>query len=220
MRFRGKGSLNEVSLIVVVPEGSEVVRGGKATGKMIETQVDQSLMNPEKVKTGEQQKTGMKKYVKTGEAQNVADTNPYLNSKNTKVEKGVDGKPYEYVDHKTYYTMDQIDAITKAAGDKAFKMEKGGRTFDVYGVKADLLFNSNNETVINTKKPMAPTANKQFGKDVFEKQEAVTKAAKEYRDNNLEEYKEVMNQKAPDAEAEPKEVSVKSNEAEMDAPNI
>lgn len=219
MRFRGKGALNDVSLIVTIPEeGYEVQKNEKLTGKMIEVQVDQSLMNPEKVEKGEQQKAGMDRYVKTGEAQNIADTNPYLESKTVKVEKGADGKPFEFVTHNSFYSVEQVEDIIKAAGDKKFEADINGKKCSVLGVKANLLF-SNGKTVINTKKPMAPTANKQFGKEILAKQEAVTKAAKTFRDKDPEAYKKLMSQESP-VKAEAKEVKVNKKEAEMETPEV
>ena len=232
MRAKGAGSLKDVSLIVIVPQGE---LGNTKTGKMIEIQKDQSLMNPDRVITGAQQKAAMSKQNSKGEAQNVADTNPYLVSKERTIEN--EKGELTYVDHKLNYATSQIDKIVEAAGDKNFELEKDGRMFTVYGIKADLRITKDGKGfAVDTSKEMSPSDNKHFGIEMLEKQEAVTQAAKIFRDNHRDEFNKIMGVDAKETsakeekpkakkavKAEVKEVKVntsKETEAEAETPNV
>lgn len=150
--FKGK------NLIVEITKKTE-------KGAFVVAQVDQSLMNPDKVAAGEHG------------AKQVPDTNPFINS-HKETFKAPDGKDVEFVSHETFYFNSQLDAMRAAAGSKA--VEIGGH--EVLGIKADLLSTPKNGVIINTKAPMAPTANHRFGKSVLDHQSAVTDAARIYRD--------------------------------------
>lgn len=152
--LKGQGSHKDVSLIVEVMHGND-------KGKFLTVQIDQSLKNPESVRSGK----------------STADTNPYLVSKEVEHPNG--GK---YVSHMAFYQNSQIDKILAAA--KEAKLPDGK---SIYGLKATVFPQVGedkkpnfNALVIDTKKPMEATANPRFGKTTLEKQAAVMSAAKDH----------------------------------------
>lgn len=122
-------------------------------------QVDQSLLNFEKVKTGEKK----------------ADSNPYLTTMTLK---------NGFVTHALRYTEKQFEQIKKAAGDniRNVSLSQCSRkaTGQIYGINASLVITENG-FAIDTTKPMTETKNHWFGMNTLVKQNEVTKAAKEYR---------------------------------------
>lgn len=169
MDYRGlkrEEALENRSLIVELgPEKFD--EEGKKVGQYAEIQVDQSRMNPDKIRTGEKK----------------AQTNPYLASK--KVE-GVNPKTkehYEYTNHQRFYQASQIDAMVKAAGKKSVQVKDvNGKDHTVLGITANLVNTKDHSLVVDTSKPMAPTKNPYFGKNVLDKQKAVTEAARDFAD--------------------------------------
>lgn len=167
--IHGYKSLDDKNLIVYEP----VSRSKKPKDVFsLTVQVDQSLLNPDKVRSGEKK----------------ADSNPYLST--YKLKNG-------FVTHAMTYTKDQFDLIKKAAG--GFKpirnVVKGPIVGYVYGINASLLITKIGFR-IDTSKPMKKTKNPQFGTNVLIKQKAVTMAAKEYRAKQME--KTVSNAKQKD----------------------
>lgn len=150
--FKGK------NLIVEIVKETE-------KGAYLVAQVDQSLMNPDKVAAGEH-----------GDKQ-LPDTNPFVNSHKESFQNK-EGETVTYVSHDNFYFKSQVDAMREAAGKKS--VEIGGH--EVLGLKADLLSTPKSGVIINTKAPMGPTTNHRFGKTVLDKQAAVTDAARIYRD--------------------------------------
>ena len=167
--LRGKGAFENVSLIVRLPEkGTIPATDEKKGARFLEIQVDQSLRNAEKVASGESK----------------ADTNPYLVSYKKDHPNGG-----EYVSHRDKYWENQFQAIEAAAkdpdpkdpkhpNDKIVTLDNGDT---LYGIQASLTKNARGNLMIDTTKPMRRTRNPYFGRNVLEKQEAVTKAAKEAR---------------------------------------
>lgn len=164
--LRGQGAFKDVSLIVFAPtNGSGKSKDGKTNGKYLDVQVDQSLKNPDKVLTGEAQ----------------ADTNPHLTSR--KVQHPSGG---EYVSHRVFYKQSQLEAIANAAGKNYTHEINGEKPGTVYGVCASLLKNAKGELLIDTSKEMTHTKNPKFIKTILERQAAVTTAAREFRDAQIQ----------------------------------
>jgi hypothetical protein len=186
--LRGQGAFQGVNLIVHAPAKGVVMKDGKETGRFLDVQVDQSLKNADKVKSGEAQ----------------ADSNPHLASYEAKGKQG-----NTFVSHRVFYSEKQMEAIKAAAGKKVATLENGDA---VYGIKADVMKNSKGQLLINTEHDMTPSKNPYFGKNVLDKQNAVTGAAKEYR----------TAQRAAEAEAKTPEVEAEAQakEAENDAPDV
>lgn len=170
---------------------------GQVKGYYVDAQLDQSLMKPDTVKEGKGGKSGVQ----------LPDSNPHLNSRER---KSLDGKS-TYVDHRFFVSKTALDKMYKASEGKNFIENKG--TEDqriVMGINADLFINKDKEVVINTAKEMGPTTNPQFGKTVLDKQEAVTKAKKEYNANSIKnrakeasaekEIQEEVSKEAPEAD--------------------
>jgi hypothetical protein len=167
--LHGKGAFENVSLIVKLPaKGVIPATDGKKGAFFLEIQVDQSLRNPDKVASGESK----------------ADTNPYLVSYDKEHPNG--GK---YVSHRDKYWENQFKAIEAAAkdpdpkdpkhpNDKIVTLDNGDK---IYGIQASLTKNARGNLMIDTTKPMSRTRNPYFGRNTLEKQEAVTKAAKDAR---------------------------------------
>ena len=167
--LHGKGAFENVSLIVKLPaKGTIPAADGKKGARFLEIQVDQSLRNPDKVASGESK----------------ADTNPYLVSYDKEHPNG--GK---YVSHRDKYWENQFKAIEAAAkdpepkdpkhpNDKIVTLDNGDK---IYGIQASLTKNARGNLMIDTTKPMSRTRNPYFGRNTLEKQEAVTKAAKDAR---------------------------------------
>ena len=164
--LRGQGAFKDVNLIVFAPtNGSGKSKDGKTNGKYLDVQVDQSLKNPDKVLTGESQ----------------ADTNPHLTSR--KVQHPSGG---EYVSHRVFYKQSQLEAIANAAGKNYTREIKGEKPGTVYGVRASLLKNAKGELLIDTSKEMTHSKNPKFTKTILERQAAVTTAAREFRDAQIQ----------------------------------
>ena len=164
--LRGQGAFKDVNLIVFAPtNGSGKSKDGKTNGKYLDVQVDQSLKNPDKVLTGEAQ----------------ADTNPHLTSR--KVQHPSGG---EYVSHRVFYQQSQLEAIANAAGKNYTRGIKGEKPGTVYGVRASLLKNAKGELLIDTSKEMTHSKNPKFTKTILERQAAVTTAAREFRDAQIQ----------------------------------
>lgn len=155
--LRGQGAFQGVNLIVHAPEKGAVVKEGKEVGRFLDVQVDQSLKNADKVKSGEAK----------------ADSNPHLASYEAKGKNG-----NTFVSHRIFYSESQFNAMKDAAGKKAATLENGD---SVYGIQADLTKNAKGQLVVNTEHDMKPTHNPHFGKNVLDKQASVTKAAKDVR---------------------------------------
>lgn len=189
--LKGEGAFQNVSLIVKLPaKGMLPGKDGKSDAYFLEVQVDQSLKNPDKVASGEAE----------------ADTNPYLVSYTKEHPSGG-----EYTSHRDKYWGSQFDAIVKAATDPnpknpksphntMFETENGDK---IYGITANLTKNAHGNLIIDTRGPMERTRNPRFGKNVLARQEAVTEAARVFREQMAE-------KTAPE----------KTVEAEMDAPEV
>ena len=146
-----------------VNEKGEVTNQG---GQFLTVQIDQSLKNPDKVKTG----------------QSKADPYPFLN---TKDEPSIKGDGSTYKNHQKFYSASQIEKIRENA--KATTVNRNGKDVEVLGIKADLVQLGKGEGyLINTKNPIEATANPRFGKTVLDKQEAVVTAANEYSHSQRE----------------------------------
>lgn len=174
--LRGKGAFSNRSLIVTSPKAGIVyedkTKKDVIKGRFLDVQVDQSLMNPDKVREGKGPEAG--KETKSGAMTIAPQTNPHLVSNEVDHPNGG-----TYVNHRTYYTEEQYQSMAKAAGKKSFKTDKGDQ---VLGIQANLTKNAKNELIVNTAKPMSATRNPYFGKNVLKNQDAVTKAAREFRD--------------------------------------
>ena len=197
--LRGKGAFSNRSLIVTSPKAG-IVYEDKAKkdvikGRFLDVQVDQSLMNPDKVREGKGPEAG--KETKSGAMTIAPQTNPHLVSNEVDHPNGG-----TYVNHRTYYTEEQYQSMAKAAGKKSFEPDKGDQ---VLGIQANLTKNAKNELIVNTAKPMSATRNPYFGKNVLKNQDAVTKAAREFRD---------VQREAEQAEAEAPQMD--AAEAQMD----
>lgn len=197
--LRGKGAFSNRSLIVTSSKAGIVyedkTKKDVIKGRFLDVQVDQSLMNPDKVREGKGPEAG--KETKSGAMTIAPQTNPHLVSNEVDHPNGG-----TYVNHRTYYTEEQYQSMAKAAGKKSFETDKGDQ---VLGIQANLTKNAKNELIVNTAKPMSATRNAHFGKNVLEKQDAVTKAAREFRDAQRE---------AKQAEAEAPQMD--AAEAQMD----
>lgn len=174
VKLRGKGSLQAQSLIVSLPKNGEYIakkgpNKGKLAGYFADVQLDQTLKNPDHVKDGK----------------TAAQTDPHLVSSRVKYEKG--GKTQYSTNHRIFYSKSQVDKMREAAnavkkGAKGKVQQYGDpekdpkHAVEVLGIKADLI-PTNKGLVVNTSKPMEPTGNYTFGKNILERQNAVTKAA-------------------------------------------
>lgn len=183
--LKGEGAFKGNNLIVHAPANAVLHedkndKNSPIKGRFLDVQVDQSLFPADKVATGEKS----------------ADTNPHLSS----VQKDHPNGGI-YVSHRTYYSEAQFQAITDAAGKKAATLENGDT---VYGITADVMKNAKGDLIINTKQPMSPTNNPFFGKNVLDKQAAVTDAAKAFKETERAAAKEAPEAEATvEAEAEP-----------------
>lgn len=158
--LRGKGAFQGVNLLVVAKEKALVRDENNKDvikGRYLDVQVDQSLKNPDKVKSGEAE----------------ADTNPHLVSF-TKEHNG-----NQYVSHAVYYAESQYQKMLEAAGKKNATLENGDT---VLGIQADLIKNTKGQVIVATDKPMEASKNRYFGKNVLDKQNNVISAAREHRD--------------------------------------
>lgn len=186
MRFSKPEELKKRNLIVKLDgtayakdqDGKEILdKDGKPTirGYYAEVQLDQSLYKPDKVRSGEVQ----------------VDANPYLASHEQSHPNGG-----TFVQHKEFYQKSQVDAML-AATKKTVEID--GKT--VFGIQADITpvkgTDGKTTMIINTSQEMGPSKNPYFGKNVLDKQAAVTTAAKEARDAQRAAQKE-----APEAQAE------------------
>ena len=164
--LRGQGAFKDVNLIVFAPINCfGKSKDGKTIGKYLDVQVDQSMKNPDKVLTGEVQ----------------ADTNPHLTSH--KAYHPIGG---EYVSHRVFYKQSQLEAIVNAAGKNYTRKIKAKKSGTVYGVRASLLKNAKGELLIDTSKEMTHSDNPKFTKSILERQAAVTTAAREFRDAQIQ----------------------------------
>lgn len=185
--LRGAGKMSKRNLIVDFYKKNAVVDKdtNQIKGYYVDAQIDQSLLNPEKVREGEVGKQ-------------APDSNPHLNSRER---NSLDGKS-TYVDHRFYVAKTALDKMWQASDKKNFIENKD--TEDeriVMGVNADLFINKDKQVVINTAKEMRPTTNPQFGKTVLEKQSAVTDAKKSFNAAQKAN-KEMENQAEVQTEAE------------------
>lgn len=194
VKLKGKGAFTAQSLIVTLTH--EVTKNGKTAGYYADAQIDQTLKKAENVRSG-----------KTD-----AQTDPHLASYRRQY-KGKDGKTRWSTKHDIFYSKSQVDAMKKAASDvkegtkpKIQEYKQG----TVLGIKGDLI-PTNHGLVINTSKPMAPTSNYTFGKNILERQDAVTKAAQAHETDVYEAQKaagktdNVKNMQAPEKSADGKE---------------
>ena len=198
MRFKKQEELKQRNLIVQ-EAGTAYAKdkNGKPTdevkGHYAIVSLDQSLYKPDKIKSGEA----------------TVDTNPYLASKTVDHPNGG-----QFVDHKVFYQKSQWDKMVEAAGKK--NVEIDGKT--VLGIQADITpvksseKDANGKTptvmIVNTAQPMGPSKNPYFGKTILDKQNAVTKAAKEVRAAQAE------TKTAPEVQAEAQ------TEAEAETPEV
>ena len=193
--LRGKGQFNDVPLIVNFPAKGRVSgKDGNEDAIYLEIQVDQSLRNPDKVAKGD---------VKKGEGIVPIQTNPYLVSYD---------KPHPdggtYVAHRDRYWPNQLEKIEKAAtasDPKLSKIVKCDNGDVLYGIRANLMQNTRGNLVIDTSKEIKISDNPHFGKNILDKQAAVTKAAKAYRDatrDSKSKAKSGKEAKAAEAQAE------------------
>lgn len=181
--LKGQGGFKGVNLIV--EDRGAYSKDGKEVGHFLDVQVDQSLKKADKILSGDAK----------------ADTNPHLVSTGV---KGKDGNTF--VSHSTFYSTSQYDKIMDAAGKKVFDAAVPGKddTHKVALVSADLTKNAKGSLIINTAHDMAESKNPYGGKNILEKQSAVTAAAREFRDAQRE-------KAAPEAQAEAPQASVEDS---------
>lgn len=198
--LKGKGSHTDRSLIVTIPDNGKKMSKkdpNKVVGYFVDVELDQTLKNKDKVKEGK----------------STAQTDPHLVS--TPVQyKGKDGKTKYATNHRTFYTADQVDKMRKAA--KAVeknhkpKVQMYGKD-EVLGIKASIT-STNHGYIINTAKPMAATDNYTFGKNIKERQNAVTGAAKDHE-------KAVYEASKSDPIKDTSKVETKDNDVSKDGPS-
>ena len=179
--LRGKGALQNASLILQI-------QGKNEKGAYVVAQIDQSLKNPAKV----------------AEGNSLADSNPFLNSREVEHPEGG-----TYVDHGKFYQQSQIDKMLEVAKET---VDKDGKP--VYGIEANLGIN-NGEVFINTSKDMGPTKNPRFGKNTMEAQENVRAAAKEFSAKQREDRTKDLT-----ADAEAKVPEMETPEISTDTPEV
>lgn len=117
-----KHEMKQHSLLVWVPKNSEYHLPGK-DGKLSDqvggnyaiVMLDQSLFNPDKIKSGEIKLMTSSKEDQ-GSMKGKVQTNPYLNSY-PKSFINKDGQKVTYTDHRTRYTASQMAAIAQATAD-------------------------------------------------------------------------------------------------------
>lgn len=187
--LRGKGAHKDVSVIFEV-------MGKNDKGAFVNVQVDQSLKNPDKVRDGS----------------SVADTNPYLVSREVEHPQGG-----TYVDHSLFYQNSQLEQMMDVAKETA---KPDGKA--IYGIKASV-FPQKGENgkpdfsrlVIDTSKPMEQTANPRFGKNTWENQMAVQEAARDAaKEKRAERVKNIQ------AEAENQGAEMEAPEMAVDEPEV
>lgn len=188
-RLQGAGSHKDVSVLFEI-------MGQNEKGAFVNVQVDQSLKNPDKIREGKSQ----------------ADSNPYLVSREVDHPNG--GK---YVDHTLFYQNSQIEKMKEGA--KATVKPDGkalyGAKVTVFPQKGESGKANFSRMVIDTKKPIEPTANPRFGKTTWDKQMAVNEAAKAYaKEKRAERTKSIQ------AEAENQGAEVAAPEMENDQPAV
>lgn len=173
-KFEGKGSMTQQSLIVHMPPNGIVYakdKEGNPTkgikGRYLDIQLDQSLRKPEKIAQG--QVKGIQK-------------DPHLTNANAHF-KAKDGKTKYFTSHREFYSTEQIDKMQKAAGKKIVTGKDKSVTM---GITANIMSKAPGHFIINTSKEMGPTKNPYFGKNIMEKQDAVTKAMQDYSNKQYE----------------------------------
>lgn len=190
--LKGKGAMQGVNLIAKIGAAVHDKETGEIKGHFVEVQVDQSLKKPDKILDGT----------------SMADSNPYLSSVEQQHPNGG-----TYVSHMKYYSESQIDAMRAGAGKKSFTApDAKGQEHEVLGIKANVMKASDGALIVNTKAPIEPTSNPHFGRTVFEKQAAVTKAAKQARAARIEANKAAQTEKAAEVEGVEAEAAVEVEE--------
>ena len=166
INLKGKGAMTDRSLIVTIPDNGVVMDKKdphRVLGHFVDVQLDQTMKHAESVRTGKSE----------------AQTDPHLVGQYTKF-KGKDGKQHGFTNHRIFYSESQIDKMREAASNVPKnhkpKIQKYPHSY-VLGIKASLT-PTGKGVIVNTSKPMAPTANPTFGKNIIERQDAVTQAAK------------------------------------------
>ena len=166
-------------LVEMNPKRVQKDNEGNIVSRYLDVQLDQSMRNPDKVKSGEVQ----------------VDSNPHLVSNKV---AGKDGN--EYVSHTMRYSESQYQKMVEGAGKKNTTLENGNQ---VLGITGSVQYNANKEFFVNTKKPIEPNkGNIHFGKNVMDKQAAVTAAATEVRlaSSEADKAKDETGLTAPEAE--------------------
>lgn len=187
--LRGKGSHKDLSVIFEI-------MGKNDKGAFVSAQIDQSLKNPDKVRDGS----------------SVADTNPYLVSREVEHPNGG-----TYVDHSVFYQNSQLEQMMDVAKETT---KPDGKA--IYGVKVSAFPQKGadgkpdfSRMIIDTSKPMEATANPRFGKNTWEKQMAVQEAAREAaKEKRAERVKNIQ------AEAENQGAEVEAAEMTVDQPEV
>ena len=175
VKLKGKGAFTAQSLIVTLPKNGEYHQdkdpNKPIVGYFADVQVDQTLKNADKVRNGKSE----------------AQTDPHLVSSRVQY-KDKQGKKQFTTNHRLFYSKSQVDKMREAAKsvDKGHKPKiQNYEGAEVLGIKADLT-PTNKGLVVNTSKPMSPTSNYTFGKNILERQNAVTKAAQAHENDVYE----------------------------------
>lgn len=172
VKLKGKGAFTAQSLIVTLPKNGEYHQDKDpkkpVIGYFADVQVDQTLKNVQHVRDGKSE----------------AQTDPHLVSSRVQY-KDKNGDKKFTTNHRLFYSKSQVDKMMAAASDvkkgtKPKIQEYDGAT--VLGIKGDLT-PTNKGLVVNTSKPMSPTGNYTFGKNILERQNAVTKAAQAHEND-------------------------------------
>lgn len=194
--LRGQGAFTQRDLLVHCAPKSVVYEkdeDGKPTdtikGRYLDIQIDQSKLDPEKVASGKQ----------------AADTNPYLCSEKKHFKDPNTGNEVDFVSHRTFYSESQYQAMKDAADKKvATVAEPKGGEGEVLGIVADLgkPNSKSRDVIVRTDRPMSALKHAHFGKNILEKQAAVTMAAKDLRDKQRADEKAVEAEDTKAVEAE------------------
>lgn len=216
--LKGKDSWKDVPLIVTCHENGILYNKNEKTGerdpeagvygRYLTVQVDQSLLDPEKVRSGEK----------------PADPNPYLNTER-KTWQDDKGEDRSFTDHSKFYHESVYQQMLAAAskgpkGDgKAKKVASietpRGAKMEILGIRGNLGKDSRTKEMFvlsGEDYPIVCNTNPKFGQTVLERQKAVTSAARDYRDAQRE-----ASKSAPAAEVE---AQAEIPTVDMDAPEI
>lgn len=207
----GENSWKQVPLIVHCtpksiihkknPETGERGDDQPIEGRFLEIQVDQSLKNPDKIRSGEAQ----------------ADSNPFLNSEKQRWTDKTTGEDREITSHRKWYSEAQYQKMLAAGKSVAIDEPNGIGQGELISLKADLGRSvQTKDVIVMTTHAMSPGSNPQFGKNTLQKQREVTQAARDYRDAQRAAEREAVSDGKEVAVEEP----VVTAEVEADQPEM